>query len=76
MAGLTPMQALQAATQWAARCLGLEREIGTLEKGRLADLVVVDGNPLRDVTLLLDPARIELVIRGGAVCVDRRVNHV
>ncbi len=71
-AGLSPMQALRAATQWAARCLGLEREVGTLEKGRLADLVVVSGNPLDDVTLLLDPARIELVLKGGAVCVDRR----
>ena len=71
-AGLTPMQALQAATQWAARCLGLEREIGTLEKGRLADLVVVDGNPLDDVKILLDPARIALVLKGGAVCADRR----
>ena len=71
-AGLTPMQALQAATQWAARCLGLERELGTLEKGRLADLVVVDGNPLDDVKILLDPARIALVLKGGAVCADRR----
>lgn len=70
--GLTPMQALQAATQWAARCLGLERELGTLEKGRLADLVVVDGNPLDDVKILLDPARIALVLKGGAVCADRR----
>ena len=74
-AGLTPMQALRAATQWAARCLGLEREIGTLEKGRLADLVVVDGNPLDDVTLLLEAERIELVIKGGAVCVDRRARR-
>ena len=71
-AGLTPMQALQAATQWAARCLGLERELGTLEKGRLADLVVVDGNPLDDVKILLEPARIALVLKGGAVCADRR----
>ena len=71
-AGCTPMQALRAATQWAARCLGLEREVGTIEKGRLADLVLVDGNPLDDVTVLLDPARIELVLKGGAICVDRR----
>jgi imidazolonepropionase-like amidohydrolase len=71
-AGLTPMQALRAATQWAAQCLGLGREVGTIEKGRLADLVVVDGNPLDDVTMLLDPARIELVLKGGTVCVDRR----
>ena len=71
-AGLTPMQALRAATQWAAACLGLEREVGTIEKGRLADLVLVAGNPLDDVTLLLDSARIELVLKGGAICADRR----
>jgi imidazolonepropionase-like amidohydrolase len=66
------MQALRAASQWAAKCLGLERELGTIEKGRLADLVVVNGNPLDDVTLLLDPERIELVLKGGTVCADRR----
>jgi len=71
-AGLSPMQALRAATQWAAACLGLEREIGTIERGRLADLVLVGGDPLDDVTLLLDPARIELVLKGGVVCADRR----
>lgn len=71
-AGLSPMQALRAATQWAAACLGLEREIGTVEKGRLADLVLVAGNPLEDVTLLLDPARIELVVKAGVICADRR----
>ena len=71
-AGLAPMQALRAATQWAARCLGLDREIGTLEKGRQADLVVVDGNPLDDIGVLLDPARIELVLKAGEICADRR----
>ncbi len=71
-AGLSPMQALRAATQWAAACLGLEREVGTIEKGRLADLVLVGGNPLDDVTMLLDPGRIELVLKGGAICADRR----
>ena len=71
-AGLSPMQALRAATQWAAACLGLGREIGTIEQGRLADLVLVGGDPLDDVTLLLDPARIELVLKGGSICADRR----
>lgn len=71
-AGLTPMQALQSATQWAAKCLGLEKDLGTLEKGRLADLVLVDGNPLDDVKVLLEPERIQLVVKGGAIEVDRR----
>ena len=53
-AGMSPMQALQAATGWAAECLGLEREVGTIEKGRLADLVVVNGDPLEDITVLQD----------------------
>jgi len=71
-AGLTPSQALRAATQWAAQCLGLDGELGTIEPGRLADLIVVDGNPLRDVKVLLEPERIELVMKGGVIAVDRR----
>jgi imidazolonepropionase-like amidohydrolase len=71
-AGLTPMQAVRAATQWAAQCLGMDREVGTLEPGRLADLIVVDGNPLDDIKILLEPRRIEMVFKGGGVCVDRR----
>jgi cytosine/adenosine deaminase-related metal-dependent hydrolase len=63
-AGLTPMQALRAGTQWAAQCLALEREVGTLEKGRLADLVVVHGNPLNDITVLLEPAHIGVVLKA------------
>jgi imidazolonepropionase-like amidohydrolase len=70
-AGLTPMQAIQAATGWAAECLGLEQELGTLEKGKRADLVVVDGDPLADVKILQDPKRIKLVIKDGKVEVRR-----
>jgi imidazolonepropionase-like amidohydrolase len=71
-AGLTPMQALQAGTSWAADCLGMEADIGTLEVGKLADIVVVDGDPLRDITLLQNLQRIVLVFKGGKRCVDRR----
>jgi imidazolonepropionase-like amidohydrolase len=70
-AGLTPMQAIQAATGLAAECLGLEREIGTIEKGKRADLVVVDGDPLADVRLLQDPRRIRHVVKDGEVVAPR-----
>src|SRR3984893_4856218 len=43
---MSPMQALQAATGWAAECCGKEAEVGTVEPGKLADLVVVSGDPL------------------------------
>ena len=72
-AGLSPMQALQAATGWAAECLGLEGEVGTVTPGKRADLVAVDGNPLQNITVLQDVQRIKLVLKGGDVCVDRRV---
>ena len=64
-AGMTPMQALQAATSRAAECLGLEQEIGTIEKGKWADLVLVDGDPLQDIRVLQDVRRIKQVIKGG-----------
>ncbi|HET7341450.1 MAG TPA: amidohydrolase family protein [Methylomirabilota bacterium] len=70
-AGLTPMQALQAATGWAAACVGLEREIGTLEKGKRADVVVYQGDALADVKGLADPARVRLVVKDGSIAVRR-----
>lgn len=50
--GMTPTQALQAATVNAAALLGLESEIGTIEVGKSADIIAVDGDPLADVTVL------------------------
>jgi imidazolonepropionase-like amidohydrolase len=71
-AGLPPIEALRAATGWAAECLGREREYGTVEAGKLADLIVIAGDPLSDVRLLQDLARIRLVLKGGAIVSDRR----
>ena len=70
-AGLTPLLALRAATGWAAECLGLERDIGTVEKGKLADLIVVAGDPFSDVTVLQNPERIALVLKGGEIAANR-----
>jgi imidazolonepropionase-like amidohydrolase len=69
--GMSPMQAIQAATSWAAQCVGLEKEIGTVTAGKLADLLVVDGDPLSHIGVLRDRERIKLVIKGGQVCVNR-----
>jgi imidazolonepropionase-like amidohydrolase len=71
-AGMSPMQALQAATGWAAACLGWEKQLGTIQPGKLADLIAVEGNPLDDVRMLEDPQRIKLVFKDGRICVDRR----
>ena len=63
--GLTPGQALTAATQTAAQALDLDEHVGTVEAGRLADLLVVDGDPLADLGLLADRSRIWLVLQLG-----------
>jgi imidazolonepropionase-like amidohydrolase len=70
-AGLTPMQAIQAATGWAAECLGWEEDLGIVVAGKLADLVVVRGDPLADITVLRDPKNIALVVKDGAVAANR-----
>lgn len=49
-AGLTPMQALQTATRNPARFMGREHDLGTVEKGKLADLLLLDANPLADIS--------------------------
>jgi imidazolonepropionase-like amidohydrolase len=67
-AGLTPLQALQAATMTNAEMLRLEKQIGDIAGGFEADLLVVDGNPLENVRMLLDPL---LVISNGRLVVDR-----
>ena len=64
MAGLTPMQAIQAATKTGAAYLGKEKELGTVEAGKLADVVIVNGDPLTDIT---QTRRVDTVIKDGEV---------
>ena len=62
--GMTPLQAITAATAEAARALDREKDVGAIAVGRYGDLVVVAGDPLRDVTLLQHPVA---VVKGGEV---------
>jgi imidazolonepropionase-like amidohydrolase len=63
-AGMTPMQAIQAATRAGAELLGWEDRIGTIEQGKLADLVAVPGDALADLSALRRP---KLVVIGGRI---------
>jgi imidazolonepropionase-like amidohydrolase len=63
--GLSPSEALRSATSIAAEAIGLQDHIGTVQAGKLADLLVVDGDPLAQPELLLDPQRIWLVLQLG-----------
>jgi len=68
--GLTPREALLAATRDAAAVLGWGDRVGTLEVGKLADVIVADGDPLAEISVLND--RLQLVIKGGVIAADRR----
>lgn len=68
---LGPLGAIRAATETNARLLGLETELGTVETGKLADLILVDGNPAESITTLGDRARIHLVMKAGAAVARR-----
>lgn len=61
-AGLTPLEAIRAATLEGARCLGVERDLGTVERGKLADFILVNGDPSQDIRRTRE---IELVVLGG-----------
>jgi imidazolonepropionase-like amidohydrolase len=64
-AGLTPMETIQSATLRPAQLQGVDRDLGTVSPGKLADMVIVDGDPLQDVSVLQH--RIAIVIKDGEV---------
>jgi len=65
--GLSPMEAIVSATRIAAETLGLGSRLGTLEPGKLADLIVVEGDPLKDITVLQRKEKIVLVMKDGQI---------
>lgn len=72
-AGLTPMEALKTATINPARFLGKEKELGTIEKGKLADVVVLDANPLSDIR---NTGKINAVVVGGRLLDRKALNEL
>ena len=71
--GMTPHEALRSATLYGARYLGMDGDLGSLEVGKLADLVVIDGNPLED---LFQSERVELVMANGRLFDAATMNEI
>jgi imidazolonepropionase-like amidohydrolase len=63
--GFAPMEAIVAATKVGAECLDMDQQVGTIEPGKYADLIILDGDPLADIRLLQEEARIVQVFKGG-----------
>jgi len=70
--GMKPMDAILTTTRNAARALKLDKEIGTLESGKLADIIAVAGDPLKDIRCLQEKKNIKVVMKEGRIYADRR----
>jgi imidazolonepropionase-like amidohydrolase len=70
-AGMSTSEAISSATQVAAEALGLGERTGTLEKGKWADLLVIEGDPLEDISILSERSRIRMVVKEGCVLAKR-----
>jgi imidazolonepropionase-like amidohydrolase len=69
--GLTPLEVITCATKTGAEIMGREKEFGTLEPGKLADVLIVDGDVLADISVLEDRTRFIAVMQGGVVKAGR-----
>ena len=63
--GFTPMEAIVCATKVNSEVLALQDKVGTLEPGKLADLLIVNGDPLKDIRILRDKSNIATILKGG-----------
>jgi imidazolonepropionase-like amidohydrolase len=70
--GMKPMDAILTATRNAAQALRMDKDLGTLEAGKYADLIAVDGDPLKNIRCLQDKKNIRIVMKEGRIYADRR----
>ena len=69
--GMSPMEAIMASTSAAATLIGIQKQVGTIARGKTADLLIMDGNPLKKIELLRDRSRIMGVMQGGKFVVGQ-----
>jgi imidazolonepropionase-like amidohydrolase len=70
--GMTPMQVIVATTRVAAECLGWQDRVGTIEVGKLADVIIMKTDPLKDIRSLEKSENIAVVMKDGKIVKDRR----
>jgi len=72
--GIAPLDVLRWATKNGAELMGMGDQLGTIEPGKLADLLVVDGDPTADIAVLQDTARLHAIMKGGAFVKNELAN--
>jgi imidazolonepropionase-like amidohydrolase len=69
--GMSTMDAIIAATKTAAEAIGIEDKAGTIEEGKIADIILIDGDPLQDIGLLGTENKIKMVMKEGEIIITR-----
>jgi imidazolonepropionase-like amidohydrolase len=69
--GMSTMDTIVAATKTASEAIGIDNITGTLENGKMADIILVDGDPLKDISILLEEEKIKMVMKEGEVIITR-----
>jgi imidazolonepropionase-like amidohydrolase len=73
--GLSPQETIRVATFDSARLLQLDQKVGSLDEGKYADLIVVDGDPLADISVLTRPDNVRMVVLNGTTVLDKDRSH-
>jgi imidazolonepropionase-like amidohydrolase len=71
--GIPPLDVIRWATRYGAETVGCADELGTIEVGKLADLLVVDGDPIADIGCLKDRDNLQAIVKGGVFYKDALV---